>query len=667
MKHSPAAGLPVILLSLMCYIIVPPVSADTVSSPDGRIAVNLDLAVKSAPYPNGSCLYLNVQFNEITVITDSPLGMAFLNKKSLLSDLRTYSVRESRHTERFSDRFGRNSSISCTWNEALFFLQERTPPFRQLNIRVRVSNDGYAFRYEIPEQSGMDSVAIRREDTQFFLPEDYTLYAQQAPDYRSGYELPYTRGRVSDFSPDTLLTLPLLLNTERGAWIAISEAALTNYAGMYLKAEYQMEHAILNSDFAPLPDREGVCAIRDLPAVTPWRVMLISDNPGRFAESDFILSLNEASKIADTGWIHPGKCLWPWWSGNRVAAADSAGGMTTAVASSYLEFAAQQGIEYLLLDRGWYSDAESAEADITSPVPALDIQAVCEEAENRGVGIFLWVHWAALAQQMESAFSRFETWGIAGVKIDGMNRDDQEMVQFIRQALAAAAAHHLMVDFHGIYKPTGIRRTWPNLITREAVLGQEWCRRNDQCNPDHELLLPFTRLAAGPFDFGPGCFRMVMKDAFHPDLQPPVAMGTRAHQLAMYVIFESPLQMLADYPASYMAGKGFDFISSVPTVWDETRVLQGVPGEYIIMLRRSGEKLYLAAMTDWTQRGVRLPLAFLGDGRYNADIFADGPNTMLNPVDVQHRTMTVDASGSIAIPMGPGGGYVACFTPADKD
>ncbi|MBN2415594.1 glycoside hydrolase family 97 protein [bacterium] len=665
MTHAPAARHFSILL-LLFFTAVTPLPADTIFSPDGRIAVNCDLAIHPAPYPHGSCLYLNVQFNGITVIDDSPLGVAFFDKKSILSDLRIYSVLEDRHTEAFTDRFGRNSRISCTWNEALFFLQERNPPFRLLNLRIRVSNDGCAFRYEIPAQPEFDIAEIRSEETTFFLPADYLVYAQQAPDYHSGYELPYTRSLVSDISPDTLLTLPLLVNTGLDTWIAFSEAALNDYAGMYLKADFQMGHAMFNTDFSPLPGREGVSAIRNLPAATPWRVLLISGNPGRFAESDFILSLNEPSKIAETDWIRPGKCMWPWWTDNRTAESDPGGEITTAAALSCLRFAAEEEIEYLLLDRGWYRDPLSPEADITTAVPGLDLEAVRAEAAERQVGIFLWVHWAALAPRMEAVFSLFESWGIAGVKIDGMNRDDQEMVRFCRQALAAAADHHLMVDFHGMYKPTGIRRTWPNLITRDAVLGLEWCKRTDQCNPDHELLLPFIRMAAGPLDFGPGCFRTVMQDQFRPDMQPPVAMGTRAHQLAMYVIFDSPLQMLADYPAAYRTGKGIAFIASVPTVWDETRVLQGVPGEYILMLRRSGEQLYLAAMTDWTQRGVRLPLTFLGEGSYRAEMFSDGPNTMLNPVDVQYRTMTVDATATITIPMGPGGGYAACFTPLNK-
>jgi len=637
---------------------------ETVSSPDGKIVVHCNLQEKERPYPEGERFYYNIFYRGIPIILDSPLGIDIQNQEPFDTNFRLYRVNRESPDETIHPFHGTHSAIRNHYNQMTLSFQEKDEPFRLLQIVFRVSNDGVAFRYVFPQQRSLKNFGITAEHSQFLFPDDYTAYALVLESFTTNYENNFQILPVSVILSKFKIGLPLLMNTGQGPWIAISEADLTNYSGMYLRGVDNYRVA-LESVLAPRNDIGALKVIGSTPFQSPWRVILISEEPGDLIESNFIFSLNDSCRLQDPTWIKPGKCVWPWWSGRHVDTVDFQGGMNTETMLHYLDFAADYGFEYLLIDAGWYGDHKNREEDITSPIPEVDLPQIIDRAKNQGVGIFLWLFWECLEDQMDNAFPLYETWGISGVKVDYMNRDDQEMVEFYHQIIHEAAEHHLLVNFHGAYKPTGIRRTYPNLITREGVLGLEYSKWSDRCDPKHELILPFTRMLAGPMDFTPGCFRTFTKENFIPDYRPPVAMGTRCHQLAMYVIYESPLQMLVDYPGAYRNQPGIEFLKAVPTSWDDTRVVNARVGDYITIARRHGEEWFIGSMTDWVPRELILPLTFLGEGYFSADIYSDRPNSMFDPTDVLIRQLNVTASDTLAIDMGSGGGYVARLKPVE--
>ncbi|PYV27210.1 MAG: glycoside hydrolase family 97, partial [Acidobacteria bacterium] len=385
---------------------------------------------------------------------------------------------------------------------------------------------------------------------------------------------------------------------------------------------------------------------------------------------DLVLNLNPPCALGDTSWIEPGKTAWDWWSGDYATGVSFKPGMNTETLEHYIQFAADHHLPYMLIDAGWARrpDVEGAEADITHWGENVDLPKVLAIAKERQVKVILWMHWKSVQKQMSEAFPLFEKWGAAGIKVDFMNRDDQEMVNFYYSVTREAAKHHLVVDFHGAFKPTGMRRTYPNQLTREGVLGMEYNKWSYRDTPYHHLILPFTRMLAGPLDYTPGCFNNATRDQFEPRHVNPMCQGTRAHQLAMYVVYFSPLQMLSDYPEDYDHSPGMDFLDQVPSVWDETRVVNGAPGEFITVARRKGKTWYLGSMTDWTPRDLDIPLDFLGSGpgsgAYQARIYADGPNAGQNATDLSTRDAAFQPGDHLTVHLASGGGLAATFTPA---
>ncbi len=371
------------------------------------------------------------------------------------------------------------------------------------------------------------------------------------------------------------------------------------------------------------------------------------------------MNLNPPSALSDTSWIKPGKAAWDWWSGSYASGVSFKPGMNTATMEHYIDFASKAHLRYMLIDAGW-----SPQDDITRTVPAIDMPAILAYAKQRNVRILLWLHWTAVNKQMEQAFPMFEKWGVAGVKIDFMDRNDQEMVNFYHRTVKAAAAHHLAVDFHGAYPPAGLRRTYPNLLTREGVMGMEYNKWSRRETPEHLATIPFTRMLAGPMDYTPGCFNNTTREQFQPRQIQPMCQGTRANQLAMYVVYLSPLEMVSDYPEDYLGKPGFEFIKKAPTVWDETRVLNGEPSQYITIARRHGDEWFLGSMTNWTSRDLAVPLSFLGPGKWNAQIFADGPNANQNAKDLSIQTKHVTAQDTLPLHLASGGGAAVIFSPA---
>jgi alpha-glucosidase len=506
------------------------------------------------------------------------------------------------------------------------------------------------------------------ERSEFRFGGDHTSWALRLRTFHSNYEKEFDRVTISAIQPGAKIGLPLVSQVAGGPTVAVAEADLENYAGMYLHGLAGESNALV-SRLSPFGGREEGSAVRGFaPHRSPWRLVLLGDEPGRLIESTTLLSLNPPSIVRDPSWIKPGKAAWDWWSG-QVADGVPNPGMNNATMKHYIDFAAEFGLEYMLVDAGWYTakaygDDADTKADITKSVPEIDLPGLVRYARERKVGIILWLHWIPARDQMDKAFPYYERLGVKGIKVDFMDRDDQEMVGFYHRILRKAAEHRLLVDLHGAYKPTGLVRTYPNYMTQEGVLGAEYNKWSDRITAAHNVTLPFTRMIVGPMDYTPGGFRNVTRAAFKPQDRLPLVLSTRAHQLAMYVVYDSPLQMVSDYPGAYRGEPGADFLRIVPASWDETRVVGGRIGEYILMIRRRGREWFVGAMTNEAGRTLSLPLNFLGTGGYELTEYADGPGADADPKRIAAATRRVRKGETLTLKLAPAGGYAARLAPA---
>ncbi|HFE65098.1 MAG TPA: glycoside hydrolase family 97 protein, partial [Caldithrix sp.] len=557
--------------------------------------------------------------------------------------------------------FGKTKYLHNRGRELQFVFREKSGARRQFVIFARAYNDAVAFRIFLPLQPNLKNPVVVDERTSVRFPNG-TAYALPLKNFQTPYENNYQTAPVEKLDSQSLYGLPFLIHLKEGPWVAVTEAALDDFPGMYLRKDKQERNTLI-TQLAPLHSDTTVAARLTTPHFLPWRVFMVSDNPGKFIESNVILNLSEPSKVENPCWIRPGKVAWPWWSDRVVEGRNFKGGMNTPTMKYYIDFAAEAGLEYLLIDAEWYGKHDTPDEDITTTIPEIDMPEIVKYADSRGVGVLLWLNWQCVRDQMKRAFPLYQKWGIKGVKVDYMNRDDQEMVNFYRRVAEEAARCHLVVDFHGAYKPCGLRREFPNILTREGVLGLEWSKWSKKCNPQHELILPYTRMLAGPMDFTPGSFRVENRKNFKPQFTDPMVMGTRAHQLAMYVVYESPLQMVVGHPASFFAQTGFQFIKTVPTVWDTTVFISGEVGKYIVLARKHGNEWYLGCMTDWNSREVSVPLSFLGEGLYMAQIYRDGAGADEDPEQVEAVLKEVKSSDVLKIRLAPGGGAAVRFIP----
>jgi alpha-glucosidase len=638
----------------------------------------------------------------------SPLGLTFREGSALR--FRMLGSEARKHDETYELVVGKTKRARDHYRELEVNLEEPSAPRRRLNLLFRAYDDGAAFRYVLPEQDALGAFEIVKENTEFHFPVEMTAWAFHTDTFRSSFEgryLPTTLGAI----PETgMVNLPLTMQREDGVALAIAEADLTDYAGMYLrslgrgvasggaatsetgrgaKAPVAIRSAATASGgpalgvvLAPLPEEGGgeegkragsggsrVAVRGRTPFASPWRVLMVGDAPGRLIESTIILNLNPPCALDDVSWIKPGKAMFPWWPDFYCDRPGVPSALGFENQKCYIDFAAANRIPYLELEPPWYGPETDCiehpeKYDITKPVPELRLPELLEYAKRageQGVSFFIWAHWRNVDRQADVAFPLYKSWGAAGVKIDFMNRDDQEMIRWYPMILKKAAANRLMVYFHGTSKPTGTQRTYPNLVTVEGVLGNEQNKVIDAITPEHTVTLPFTRMLVGPMDFTPGGFRNVTAAEFKPDYKRPRVMGTRCHQLAMYVVYESPLAMVSDDPAAYRGQPAFAFVGKVPTSWDETRAIDGEIGRYVTIARRCGADWYLGAMTDWTAREIRVPLEFLGAGRFEAEIYEDGPDADTRPVEVTILHKEVTSATTLTARLAKGGGLAVRF------
>lgn len=532
------------------------------------------------------------------------------------------------------------------------------------SIIFRAFNDGVAYRFVTDFK---DSILVKNEDVNYNFPGDYASFFPEEEGFQSHNERIYKYLNLKDIGTNTLGSTPALVDTKTGVKIAISESDLEDYAGLWLKGTGQNS---LKGAFAGYPlevkqssDRDVIVTRHaDYIARTsgrrsfPWRVMAITRQDSELITNQLVYLLSKPSKIGDVSWIKPGKVAWDWWNANNVYNVDFRAGINTETYKYYIDFAARNGLQYIILDEGWYKLGNLLEV-----TPGLNIEEIVGYASSKNIGVILWAVWKTLDDQLQPALDQFQKWGIKGIKVDFMQRDDQWMVSYYHRVAREAAKRNMLVDFHGAYKPCGLNREYPNVITSEGVKGMENSKWSMDITPEHDVTLPFIRMWAGPMDYTPGAMINATKADFRPIFNTPMSQGTRCHQLAMYAVFESPLQMLADNPTHYYREpECLQFLSKVPSVWDATVPLEAKAGDYIAVARKNGQEWYVGAMTDWDPRELTIDLSFLEEGKsYTADIFSDGVNADRNANDYKKTTQKVTRNDKLKIRLAPGGGWAA--------
>ncbi len=633
-------------------------------SPDKKILYEFEIR---KGMPGYSVSYLGRKLIDFSVI-----NLVF-REDSIIQGVRLLKTIRLDSSEKYILMTGRSDSVNDPFHQISLFLEEIEPRRRQLIIEVRAFNDGIAFRYRFPKTT-VDSLYIVKELSGFKVAGNPKVHALVFGDYHSSHEGFYQHRFYLDLPEDSLIDMPMLLEYPDSMYMSITEAALLDYAGMYLVKT----KSGLVSNLSPLPTKTDCSVIAALPHESPWRVILISNRPGRFLETNMITDLAPPNRINDWSWIKPGKTTFPWWNGNVTTDTLNAPGNNFVTQQYYIDFCARNNIEYhSVVEYGlhqWYQDdgisfMPGPNSNVLKPVPGLDMKQVCDYAHSKGVGVRVWVHWKALYPKLDSAFALFEQWGLSGLMVDYMDRDDQEMVNIQSEILQKAAEHHLHIQFHGAYKPTGLSRTYPNEFTREGALNYEHDKWNPNgVPPDHDLDIAFTRLIAGSTDYHLGGFRAVTPKKFHAQYTRPLVLGTRSHMLAMYVVLENANAMVCDYPEAYENQPGFDFIKEVPTTWDETKVLSAEPDRFIVVARRKNKIWWVGGINGNEERTLKVPFNWLKYGEWKLTLYQDDLKTPLNPNGISIKSFTIniaedarrniiELSDIFKIPMAEGGGF----------
>jgi len=536
-----------------------------------------------------------------------------------------------------------------------------------LSVVFRAYNEGVAYRLET--SLARDKVRVTAEEAVFQFAGDYSVFYPREESFFSHNERQYSRLKLSEITPAMIASLPAVVDAA-GVKVAIAESDLEDYAGLWLRGTGGNG---LAAAFPPYPLKESLEKDRNLRVVEaadyiaetqgkrayPWRILGIAEKDGGLITNSLVWLLARPSQIADTSWIKPGKVAWDWWNANNLYGVNFAAGVNTQTYKHFIDFASKHGLEYIILDEGWYKLGNVLEV-----VPEINVEEIVAYGKQKKVDVILWVVWKTLQDQLQPALEQYARWGIKGLKVDFMQRDDQPVIKFYHDLAREAARRRLLLDFHGGQKPALLSRTWPNVITTEGVMGLEHAKWSAEPGPLHDVTLPFTRMFLGPMDYTPGAMLNANRRSFASIFDRPMSLGTRCHQLAMYVVFESPLQMLADSPSNYLREpEAMSFLGPVPSVWDETRVLDASIAEYVAVARRNGRDWYIGAMTNWTPREMELDLSFLPPGNFKMQAFQDGVNANRMAGDYEVVRRQVNRDTKLKIRLAEGGGWAARIQP----
>ena len=667
------------LLSMFCLIAACAMAGNyEVSSPNGKVkvVVNTDEAVK-----------WSVSYSGQTVLQPSVIDIQLRQGKKTLGLGQVGKVAKYQVESSFKNPFYKKAEISDAYGQLLMYTNQK------FTIEVRAYDDGAAYRLI---SSNTKPSLVVNETAEFSFADDYQAFVPYVNDNRGGerycysFESYYDEAPLSKMFPDSLAITPLAVCLPSGMKAIVMDAGVENYPGMFVKRAKceEVKGEKLVAEFAPYPlaqeiggydrlnlvptKRADYIAKLDGRQSLPWRAVVITERDADILNCDMAQRLAPACRIADTSWIHPGKVAWDWWNNCNITGVDFASGMNTNTYLYYIDFAAKNKIEYVIIDEGW-SGKESLMDDLS---PEIDLPRVIAHGKEKGVGIILWSSWRNLIgsnplndiKVTDEVMKHYADMGIKGFKVDFFDRDDQQVIASAYKIAESAARYHLYLDYHGL-KPFGIQRAYPNIFNFEGVKGLENSKWEPRVGdgplhnqPRYDVTAPYLRMLAGPMDYTPGAMMNAMKDSFFGNNDHPMSQGTRVHQMAMYTTFEAPLQMMADSPTKYMQNQECtDFIAQIPTTFDETVALDGQLGEYIVIARRKGTTWYVAAMTDWTARDLTIPLSFLGEGKFSADIFADGANAMKEATDYKHTKQTATCQDQLKIHLSSGGGWTGIF------
>jgi len=653
----------VILMVFLFSLVIVTAQDLSIRSPDGKLNLKIELS---------ETINWNVILDDNVIIEKAIISMNMGDNRVLgaspkLRSKSTESVREILSVQIPN----KDAIIQNNYNELALTFKGG------YQLLFRTFNDGIA--YQFIDKSSKTKKVVNEQLTLTFPKGSSSFFPQEESMY-SHNEREYINKGMSDFATGDFCSLPVMFDTKK-AKVLFTESSLHNYPGMFLeKSDNTTMHAtfpkyVLNAipNEASSPDRNQIITEEaDYIAKIngkrsyPWRVFIISDDDKTFVESNLVTQLAKPSKIPNADWIRPGQVAWDWYNANNIYGVDFEAGVNDETYKYFIDFASKNGIEYVILDEGWTKST----TEILEDNEHIDVPGLIKYAKSKNVEIILWVLWKPLYENPDEILKLYSSWGAVGIKTDFMQRSDQYVVESYEKIAEIAAKYKLMVDYHGAFKPAGVERMWPNIVNYEGVKGNENNKWSSAITPEHNVTLPFVRMAAGPLDFTPGAMINMNKVDYEtgaanyaPLFTRPMAYGTRAHQVAMYVVFEAPVQMLCESPTIYYKEQEtVDFITQIPTIWDETVVLEGAVSDYIIVARRNGGNWYLGAMTDWTARDFELDFSFLGEGEYEMQSYKDGVNASRNAQDYKMTSNPVNQNTKLKINLSSGGGYSAIIT-----
>ncbi len=637
------------------------VKIHSITSPDGKLELQVVTDTNIS-----FCLLHTDQ----VLVSSVPLSLSLEDGTILGPGARLISAKKTQSRDVIPSPFYKKSEISLEYSQIDFRFRGG------FGLSFRLYDQGAAYRFYTTMK---DSLKIVDEAAGFVFQKDHTSYipysrGEDNPFFNS-HENIYTVSPISGFDAEKLAFLPLLVCLDNGMKMVLTESDLESYPGMYLRGGKTSGGFAYQGVFAPIPSATRTDPFRgqvipvhysDVLARTagqrtfPWRIMAVSEKDTELPVNDLVYALGAPNRIGCTDWIKPGKVAWDWWNNWGVTGVDFPVGINTQTYKYFIDFASDNGIEYVVLDEGW---SPPQGGNIMQAIPEIDLDELVSYASKKNVDLILWCVGYVLDKKLEEACRVYSEMGFKGFKVDFMDRDDQPVVDMLYRIAETAAHYNLLLDFHGMYKPAGFNRTYPNVVNFEGIFGLEQSKWSREDLVPYEVTFPYIRMLAGPVDYTQGAMRNATRQDFHPVYNNPMAAGTRARQVATYIVFDNPLVMLCDNPTTYMKEQETtDFITGIPSVWDETRILQGALGKYIVSARRNGSHWFVGGLTDWTPRTITLDLAFLEPGRtYKAKIFKDGVNAHRHATDYKIEECEVTSRDRLTIHLSPGGGFAINF------
>ncbi len=626
-----------------------------ITSPNGKLKVEIQL---------GDTLSYTVYHENDIILSKSNVALVLEDGTVLGARPQVTGTKVRSVLDKVESPFYRFSEFTASCNELTLKLKG------DFGLVFRAYDEGIAYRFFTTRKK---DIAIQNEIAEFCFDKDYTAYLAHSTNPKEplamAFQNTYEVKPLSQ-SSDLLAFLPLTIDYGHGLKMTLLESDLESYPGMFIKAG---QGQTLKGVFAQRPAKTAFYPWRQQEYVTereaciartkgtrsfPWRILAITEKDTEMPVNNLVYALATPNRIGDTSWIKPGQVAWDWWNDWGLKGVDFKAGINMDTYKYYIDFASKNGIPYIILDEGWYAPKSG---DMLTVIPEIDLPALVAYGKKKSVDIMLWTVFNVLDTQLEAACSKYAAMGIKGFKVDFLDRDDQTGVEMVYRLAEACAKHKMMLDLHGIYKPTGLNRTYPNVVNFEGLFGMEEAKWSDvQKNmPLYDVTFPYIRMMSGPVDYTPGAMRNASKIDFKPVYYNPMSMGTRCHQLATYIVHDSPLTMLCDAPTNYEGEQEcVDFITSIPVEVDETRILSGTMGEYIVTARKKDINWYIGGMTNWTERDVEVDFSFLGDGeKYRATLFCDGINANKQAQDYQTQCITVDRSSQVKIHLASGGGF----------